>query len=552
MKSGKRNIILLLSLVFGLFGLNAQETIKKEVKVIKPYEPTLSAASKISLLPELNDTVKLSPDYQYTISPKNFQPVYKFRPLKPARMESESISKLYHSFLKMSFGNYISPAGELHINNLRSKNSSGGAYIKHLSSYGKVKLSNDEKVFSGFGDTDFLLYGKKLFKNSILKGEFGANHDWVHFYGYKPSIDTSLSKENIRQNYLDVFAGIHFQSSHLDSNHLNYDVFTSYHFFNDRYKNTQHEVDFQMDINKSISGKVFGGKFSVTYLGSEMDAIAHPVSYIGIEPWFSQRSGAWALNLALNMSFEVEEGNVTPHFYPKAKFKFNVVPRYLTSYLGVDGSLESHSYREISNENPFQMPGLNVKSTDHKLNFFGGFHGSFSRKSSWHLRASYSLIDQMYFFVNDTVSGLGNQFHFEYDDVELGRVQGEISAAVGPSTELQVKANYYFYGLARELYAWHKPNFDITAGIHYNLRNKILVDLDAFYIGKRYAKSYDFGVPSVSLDGFMDLNLKVEYRYTRILSAWLRLNNILGRRYEIWNQYPGQSFFIQAGFTYSL
>ncbi|MEA1897098.1 MAG: hypothetical protein U9N53_05480, partial [Bacteroidota bacterium] len=75
MKFRKRNIILFLSFAFGLF-LNAQETIKKEVRVIKPYEPILSEASKINLLPELNDTVKLSPEYQYSISPKNFQPVY--------------------------------------------------------------------------------------------------------------------------------------------------------------------------------------------------------------------------------------------------------------------------------------------------------------------------------------------------------------------------------------------------------------------------------------------------------------------------------------------
>ena len=552
MKFRKRNIILFLSLVFGLFGLNAQETIKKEVRVVKPYEPTLSEASKINLLPQLNDTVKLSPEYQYGISPKSFQPVFEFRPLKPARMESESIPKLYHSFLKIGYGSYISPSGELHINNLRSKNTSGGAYIKHLSSYGKVKLSNDEKVFSGYGDTDILLYGKKLLKNSILKGEIGTNQDWIHFYGYNPSLDTTLSKDDIRQTYLDVYAGIQVKSSHLDSNHLNYEFFTGYHFFNDKFKNQQHEVDFFVDMNKSISGKVFGGKLSVRYIGSEMTAISHPVTYIGIEPWFSQRSDVWALSLALNISFEIAEGNATPHFYPKAEFKFNVVPKYLTSYVGVDGSLKSHSYREISSENPFQIPGLNVESTDHKLNFFGGFHGSFSKRSAWNLRGSYSLIDNMYFFVNDTINGLGNQFNLEYDDMELGIIHGEISTAVGPSTEFKIKANYYFYGLAREIYAWHKPTFDLTAGLSYNLRDKILIDLDAFYVGKRYAKSYDFGVPSVSLDGFMDLNFKIEYRYTRILSAYLRLNNILCRRYEIWNQYPGQIFFIQAGFTYSL
>jgi hypothetical protein len=54
------------------------------------------------------------------------------------------------------------------------------------------------------------------------------------------------------------------------------------------------------------------------------------------------------------------------------------------------------------------------------------------------------------------------------------------------------------------------------------------------------------------LPGFADINLGLEYRYNRILSGFLRLNNISNSRYHKWNNYPVQGISVMAGFTYSL
>ena len=546
-------IVILFLSVFVSNATQAQETINKEVRVVKPYEPTLSDAFKINMLPVTNDTIRLSTDIQYSIKPKSFQPVYTFRPLKPARMESEQISKLYHSYLELGFGNYVTPLGELSISNLRSRTLSIGAYLMHMSSYGKVKLANEKKVFGGYGDTDFVLYGKKAFKKAILSAEAGVKQDWVHFYGYNTEIDTSLSKDNIRQNYLDVFAGIKLQSSHLDSTHLNYKFQANYHYFKDRFRNQQNEIYFLTRFNKVfLRNKMFGIDLDLLYIGSDMDSLSSPSTYIRFEPWVSQKTDVWTLDLALNVTFAVENGHTKAYLYPKAKFQFNIVPQYLTAYVALDGEFENFSFRQTVSVNPFQIPGLNAKSANRKLNFFGGFNGSFSRKSAYHIRGSYSQVDQMYFFVNDTVNELGNQFSFEYDDIEITRIYGEVSTQIGSQAELFIKANYYFYELTTQTRAWHKPNFDATMTLRYSFRNKILIGIDAFYIGKRYAKSYELAKPEIALDGFADINLKLEYQYTKILSFYLKFNNILGRGYEVWNQYPVQRFAVFGGFTYSL
>ena len=76
--------------------------------------------------------------------------------------------------------------------------------------------------------------------------------------------------------------------------------------------------------------------------------------------------------------------------------------------------------------------------------------------------------------------------------------------------------------------------------------------IDIIAIGNRYAKSYDESIEFIKLDPFIDLNLGIEYRYSRILSAFVSLNNITSSEYYIWNQYPAYRFNFLVGFTYKL
>ena len=99
---------------------------------------------------------------------------------------------------------------------------------------------------------------------------------------------------------------------------------------------------------------------------------------------------------------------------------------------------------------------------------------------------------------------------------------------------------------------WHRPNLAISLDEQYSLHNKILVDLGVYYMGKRVAPGTPLDTEMHTMKGFVDLNLGFEYRYTKILSGFVRLNNILGARNYTWNQYPAMGFNILFGFTYAL
>ena len=94
----------MLCLVLALSGmglLNAQESINKEIVVVKPYEPSLSDANKINVLPDVSDSISIHPSFDYTIEPRKYETGFQVHPINPASLVALPLSKLYKSYLKL-------------------------------------------------------------------------------------------------------------------------------------------------------------------------------------------------------------------------------------------------------------------------------------------------------------------------------------------------------------------------------------------------------------------------------------------------------------------
>jgi len=549
----KKYIVTILILMVFSMGYS-QEIIRKEVRVVQPYAPSLFDAFKINLLPSLKDTMKLSPDFNYKISPKPYSAEYSIRPIKAAKLLDDPLTELYGTYLKMGFGNYLTPLAELSINKKRSKEYSLGAYARHISSNYKVKLENDEKVFAGYGNDEFSLYGKRIWDNSILSGSAGMDNRSVYYYGYNTIlVDTLLEKEAIKQNFLKVNARIRYRSSYVDSKHLNYNIQVKYNYFADKFNYTENNVFTSGEFSLLRENILFGTDFSYNYIDETGDLTARKSNIIGLSPWLKKKTTEWKLKAGVDAIFENIDNKTATHLYPDALLQIAIVDNLLNAYFGISGNLEVNNFQKIAWENPWVKSGVQVRNTNHKLNMYGGLNGNINSSLSYKLRASYKLVNDMYFYVNDTLDDLGNQFYTEYDDVQLSTIYGEILAQPIDNLSLFISGNYYKYAMTDQNRPWHKPAWDLTISTRYNLREKILVNADIIGSGKRYVKTYDSsGANELTLDGIVDINLGIEYRYTKILSAFLRFYNITSSRYQKWNQYPGQGFLVMGGITYSL
>jgi hypothetical protein len=528
----------------------AQETIDKEIVVVKPYEPVLSDAHKINLLPGINDTTTIKPTFIYTISPKQYETEYEIKRIKAATLGAESLEKLYKSYIKIGVGNYFVPHVELNISSLRSRDKWFDVYLKHNSINGKIKLDNGKKVNPGFSENIALLEGKKIFKKSVLSGFISPQYYGIRFYGYNPIADTIMEKDSIKQHYVYANAGLRMESAHKDSLHLNYNLGINYGYTRDRFDNYEHAFRFSSDFNKQYRKQVFGLKAGIShYLTPEtFDSVSNTI--INIEPWFSRSSPEFTYKIGLNMVADLYGDDISYHLHPIAFLQIRVLDKIMIPYFGVEGKLEENYFGKISRENMYIMPGLSVKNTNHKIIGFIGIKGNYYSKLSYHLNFNYTITDNMYFFINDTAGNLGNKFLVEYDDIERLNFLAEMVFKPLDKLSFTLKGNYYHYNLDTLEYAWHKPMTDISLFIDYNLKNKILLQGSLIYIGTRYARA-NSGVP-VKLNGYTDLSFGVEYRYSKILSAFIRLNNVLGMNQEPWLYYPGMRFNALIGFTYAL
>lgn len=530
----------------------SQVDIQREVRVVKPYTPTLSDAEKINLLPDFDDTLRISPQIDYRIYPKPYETKFRVKPIQPAKMVGIPLDRLYKSQFSLGVGNYLSPFAELTVNQLRSRRSSIGLYVVHHSSAGEVKLENNEKVDAHYSDNQADLFGKIMYSKAVLEGRVSAGYNSVMHYGYNPELDTLLKKDDIQQKIYTTSAQVNYFTAYPDSFHLNYNAGLKYNYTRDVFKNYEHGFNLKAGVSKFI-GEWYSGldaSFDLYSISASMDTSENIL--IGFNPYISKSTREWKFLLGLNTTTDLRDGEGSMYIYPKAKFEFNIVEKVLIPYMGIDGYREVNNYRKILFENPYISPGYNVPNSNYSLIGYLGLKGRYSSKMAFDMQVSYSTVSDMYFYVNDTSLELQNQFITESDNVSIIKAGGEIIWNQDEDLRLTLKANYYKYEMENLEHPWHKPAFDASLNGSYNMHDKILLNAALFYTGKRYAfgKYTDGNVRE--LQGYFDANLGLEYRYTKMLSFFLKFNNFAAAKYNIWNQYPAQRFQILVGFTYSL
>jgi hypothetical protein len=528
---------------------------QKEVRVVKPYSPTLSGAEKIELLPSMDETIEFNvPLINYELYPKRYESQFSVEPIKAARMVKMPLQRLYKTKLTLGFGNYMTPLAELNLNQLRSRNGTFGVHLKHHSMNGKVKLDNDLKAPAGFNENQLDIYGSRFLKNAVFDYGVGASYNSYVHYGVDPELDTVLAREDAINPYFMAEGKLGLHSSHADSFHVNYNASLEYHYFTHEFDLGEHGAKAEIDFDKKLRILDIAGELGGIWLGHypDWDTLVGNQTVFWFNPSVSKGTTQWRFTAGVNIYGHVNNEIFKPHLYPRAMFQFHMVKEVIVPYFGVDGYMETNSNRRVVEENPYIVPTLAVRPTSHKMIGYFGLKGHITDAVSYNLKASYSIIDDAYFYVNDNSNPLMNQFIVVYDDITLGTLHGELALHPGDSWKVFLKGNYYSYiTMVNEDHPWNKPEFDISLQARYNMGDKIILNAGIFTIGSRYYENYNFSLDE-TLPLTFDLNLGMEYRYSKLLSFWVRFNNMAAQSYYLYNQYPSYKFRAMLGFSYAL
>ena len=550
---------LFIAVLSSLGYLNAQD-LKKDVTVTKAYQPAIQDANKISQMPTFNDTALVVPNFNYTISPVRLSSAFVPRPVSPAKMAAEPLKNLYGSYLKLGIGNPLSPLAELNISNTRSKENAYGLFLRHYSANGNIKLANGLSVNAPFSDNEVSAYGKHIFKQSVISGDLGFTSNKVSFYGYDtndtnlwklPNVIKIFNNKPSTQNYINNHINIALESLVTDSTHLYYKFDGSFNSLSDSYNTTENQFKLNGKVSKIVEKYYLGCEFNFnrySYYGSK-DTSTN--SLFVLKPRIGKAKGEWRFEAGLDLAFGSTKQGAPFNAIPYATLDFAVVPSVIQAFVGIDGMVVQNSIASISKINPFIKPGNSFENTINNYRIFGGLKGNISQNIQFNTSVSFSSIDNQIFFVNDTNSANHTQFKAVYDNIEEMRINGEFDIKASDNLTFLAKGKYSSFSMTKQFKPWNMPNFEANISARYNLQNKILAKCDINYEGTRYAKQMNSETP-ISLKSFIDFNLGLEYRYTKILSVFLQIRNLTAAKYELWNQYPSYRFQIMAGFTYAL
>ena len=122
--------------------------VAKQVEVSKDYTPSVGTAQKLSLVPDMTDTVTMQPDIDYTITPRSYQTSLLTENFKPATITYWDYNRSRPFYAKGAFGAPLTSEGDIYVSTYNKDRGYAMAYANHWGDYRNRKNFAGEKVTS--------------------------------------------------------------------------------------------------------------------------------------------------------------------------------------------------------------------------------------------------------------------------------------------------------------------------------------------------------------------------------------------------------------------
>jgi len=506
--------------------------------------------AKLDLVPasrffEQNTDAQPAPDMKpqeydtrdYTINPPRFD-----AKVKIPTMPVDSLSPILPGYIKLGAGNYGTVLGEFYYTNKRSSKYSYGTHFKHLSS-SKGSLMN-----SGNGQDMIEFFGSSYGENSTWSGHASYSNNRYRYYGL-PQDESLYNKDSIKQTYQLFHAGVSTIKTKVGDK-FTYTSGLDLYYLTTKLKAKELEIllngkgNYQinetrsaaLDVNLSSTNRTDSSKLSRVLFG--------------IKPTYRIIQDKWDLTVGANINYSTDtlKGSKGMHLYPAIHVNYNYIPGKVLLFAGLGGGMDKNTYRTFVQENPYLGTDIPLAHSNRKLDFYVGSSGNIVDKISYKVQMSYKSYSNQYFFTNSRTDS--SRFTALYDKAGVFGLDGGIFYDLDKDWRISANMVYNSWNTDALAKAWHRPAFQSSIGLQYNLKRKIYFNAEMYYLSGIQGMNLESN-NTVKLKDIVDLSLKTEYRFSSSFSAFLELNNILSQKYQRYLYYQVKGINVLAGLTYS-
>ena len=554
-----KNNALTIILIFSSFALWAQEQDldTQEVNVIEQFIPKVTPARKITDIPKVVDTIKDEKKIYYSTLINQYQTSYKIDTIKAANIKGEPIPKLYANFLELRMGKAAVPFFRGYHNSLRNKQWSYGVEFGFHNSSAKV-----EGFDAGFQETLIAAFGKGILDLGILNA--AVKREGNTFSAHAKQAD--LSDDQLHQYWGYSQLNLTFESKHNSRNRLHHHTRL---FMKDLNEMTENNYGFESKLKKRFGDYDYSLLLKADlYSNNVAESMPFATDLIkeGLYT-LSPRILAELYDVQINAgfdetinTFQSDSTYTNFHFYPQIRADYEIIPSIFKIYGGVRSALTKNSYWSLSKENPFLLNALRYDGDAIKLkntsstNFYAGLNTFVNSAIRLGAKFSFANSTAMPFFSLNQ-SRWGNKFAVEYYSGTHTQLKADVSYSDSAKKGLDMSILFQRYILdkvyAKTVNALYKPKVEVSLSYFYNVGDKIIFNL-SFYsaFGRQFQHPNSSALTdNEQMKDIVDFDFKIEYKYNKVMSAYLSGKNCLGG-YEIWQNYPVVPRQIQLGISY--
>jgi len=571
----RKNIKLVLAtlIVFSSFISFGQDD---PIDVITTGNRDIDKAYRTALNPRVIDTIIPTAIVEYPLLPLKFETTTEVERINPASIKlKEKLPQLYSTYIKLGIGSELMPLGEVFFDSKRSRKYVYGAHVKHLSSFGNIKGLADAQ----FDRTKSLFYGGINEKRYSVLGNIHYNNQGLHYYGISDTLN--LDRDSIAQRYSDFGISGEYSSHIKDSAKLNYTIGLAYNNYSSKKPLDANFEDWRAKENYfgatskwfyKYGKETYSADFNVRYNGykygiadtSSMGldtGIVLNNTVINLKPNITTYIFDNRFKANIGVDIVLDAHNKTKMYvYPLAEIKYSMFNDIFIPYAGIRGDLKQNSFKAMTTENEFILPNVELRNEKTPIAFYGGIKGTLSRRISFNAGISFANVRDKALFVTDTLFSEGNKFNVIYDTMNVTTIDASISYQFKEKIKIDAIGQYNSYSALNNSYAWNLPQFQFMIRGYYNLFDKFLFNVDfnieqgrkALVITPDTQTTIENGQRISDLAFITDINLGIEYRYNKRISAFVQFNNLASQRYNRWYNSQVQAFQVLGGVTFRL
>ena len=469
-------------------------------------------------------------------------------------VRAEEPEPLMGNYIKAGLGNFATFYGRAYLHSTRREDYSYGLDLKHINSLqGPVNGGN-----SGLSQSSASLNGELYKGTAALGATLDYGRERYNFYGYGP---TARLPENDEIKQVFNRLGIKAYARNRDpENIIQYEAGLGFRRWSDDYEASENNV--------LVNGKVGYalGETSRITLAADASFITDQDSANGSRSrTFAQATPAYELTgkrvslmlgITAGYSSDTLNGVSKTAIYPAVRAGYTVLPEKFMVYAGLGGALQRVTRYDLSTENYWINPtNLNVADTHRAPTIYGGFTSSPFRGLELNARATYSRDKNLYFYLNNPQDPARFDLVYDKETTGLLNVHGELLYNQAEKFRLGARVDYNQYSMKTLAKPFHRPEFQSSIFGTYNVYDKLLIGVEAYFIAASYGISYLAGtdIPDFyrATDAITDLNLRADYRITPKISIFAMGNNLLGREYQRFYRYPVKGANVIGGASYA-